>query len=550
METERETENKESKECRELEKCLKCNEESISMNLCIKCNEENGFYLLNYDSFSENSYIDCVNQDTKPFGFYFNEKNRNYELCYYSCATCDYGGNIYQNNCTSCEEEHIINKKIGNVMNCAIKCPYFYYYNLYGKYKCTSSFLCPESYSLFIKEKEKCIDICSKDDTYKYQYNGECLLKCPENTIEDGYLCKDIISEICTLSEREFPDTDKNLTENEINLLSKNYAKEFNYTDNHLSLFKNEIYSIGFYKNSECLSETSFPNIDFGDCYKKVQNFLGINKNLVIVIIDKKITNENRPKISTYSIINPETGELLNVEDLCKNDLINMKENISSLLINLDEDITPILYLLNKNVDIFDLSSPFYTDICYNFDSPFDKDISLKDRIMMLYPNITLCEPRCEYKGVNINTMEAICECKFQNLFNHDFLGGEVLIENQFNEITNIISETNIIIIKCYKRVFFNKNITECYGFFIIIGFIIIQIITTILYYNKSLYFIRKYLFAFGNKYFLYLSSMNCNKISLSSKNINTNPNYNSNIINNLANNNDSAKKKLKGKKK
>ena len=107
-----------------------------------------------------------------------------------------------------------------------------------------------------------------------------------------------------------------------------------------------------------------------------------------------------------------------------------------------------------------------------------------------------------------------------------------------------------LFIIKCYKRVFFNKNITECYGFFIIIGFIIIQIITTILYYNKSLYFIRKYLFAFGNKYFLYLSSMNRNKISLSSKNINTNPNYNSIIINNLANYNDSAKKKLKEKNK
>ena len=197
--------------------------------------------------------------------------------------------------------------------------------------------------------------------------------------------------------------------------------------------------------NIECLSETSFPNIDFGDCYKKVQNFLGINKNLVIVIIDKKITNENRPKINSYSKINPETGELLNVEDLCKNDLIKIKENISSLLINLDEDITPILYLLIKNVDIFDLSSPFYTDICYNFDSPFDIDNSLKDQIMMLFSNITLCEPGCEYKGVNINTMEAIYECKFQNLFNHDFLGGEVLIENQFNEITNIISETNII---------------------------------------------------------------------------------------------------------
>ena len=528
IETESKDNENEKDECNELEKCLKCNEESVSMNLCIKCNEEKGFYLLNYESFSEEPYIDCVNKDTKPLGFYFNENNKNYELCYYSCATCDYGGNIYKNNCTSCEEEHIMNKKEDNVMNCAIKCTYYYYYNLYRKYKCTSSFQCPANYSLFIKEKKQCTDICSKDDTYKYQYNGECLLKCPENTIENGYLCKDKPSENCILSERDFIDKDDNLTENEIELLSKNYAKEFSYTDTHLSLFKNEIYTIGFYKNSECLSETSFPNIDFGNCYTNIQNSLGINKDLIIGIIEKKINNENRPKVSTYSIIDPDSGVLLNVENLCKDDIITIKEKITSLLLNLDENVDSLLYLIKNNIDIFNLSSPFYTDICYHFDSPFNKDISLRDRILMIFPNITLCEYGCEYKGVNISTMEAICDCKFNKLFNKEFLGGEVLIENKIDEIRNFIGETNLNIIKCYKRFFVKKYITECYGSFIIIGLIIFQIILAFLYFNKSLYSIRRYLFAFGNKYFLYLTNLNHHNLS-SSRNVNSNFNSNSN---------------------
>ena len=508
-----EIENKEENEkadCNELEKCLKCNEESVSMNLCIKCNEGRGFYLLN-NGLRESSYIDCVNEDTKPSGFYLDRNTKKYEACYYSCATCDYGGNIYENNCTSCEVEHVINKKKGNAMNCDTNCQFLYYYNTYDKYKCTSSFLCPENAPLLIKNKKKCIDICSKDDTYKYQYNGECLLICPENTIENDYLCQDIISEKCILSEREYFDSDKNITENEIELLSKNYAKEFNYTDNHLSLFKNEIYSIGFYKNSECLSETSFPNIDFGDCYKKVQSHLETNKNLIIGIIDKKINNPNRQKVSTYSLIDPDSGETLNVENLCKNDLINVKENISSLLANTNNDINSLMFLLNNDVDVFNLSSPFYTDICYYFDSPFKKDISLNDRITMIFPNVTLCDTGCEVKGVDPNSMEAICECKFKNLFNQDFLGEDILMENPISEITDIISETNLLIIKCYKRFFTKKYISQCYGGFIVIGLIIIQIILTIIYCTKSLYLVRKYLFSLGNKFYAYLSVLKNN---------------------------------------
>ena len=516
----------EEADCVELEKCLKCNEESVSMNLCIKCNEERGFYLLNYGSLSqESSYIECENEETKPSGFYLNRDKKKYEACYSSCATCDYGGDIYNNNCTSCEIGHIITKQNDNIMNCEIKCRFYYYY-IYDKYKCTSSYLCPEIMPLFIKGKNKCIDICSKDDKNKYQYNGECLLNCPENTIDNNYLCQDIISESCILTEREIFELDANMTENEIELLSKNYAKEFDYTDNHLSLFKNDIYTIGFYKNSECLSETSFPKIDFGNCYKKIQTILKINKKLIIGIINKKTDNPNHPKVSTYTIIDPDTGVSLSIETLCQNDVINVKENIESLLANSNNDINSILFLMEQKVDVFNLSSPFYTDICFYFDSPYNKDISLQDRIKMIYPNITLCDPGCETKGVDPNTNEAICECKLKKIFDQDFLGSEILIESQFSEITNIISETNLNIIRCYKRIFSLKNLAKCYGGFTIMGIIIIQIILTILYYNKSLYIIRKYLFVLINKFYLYLNDLKNRNVGISDNNkddLNTN---------------------------
>ena len=86
-------------ECIELEKCQLCNEESVSINLCIKCNSKKEYYFLNYTNENQ-KYIDCVNNITKPSNFYFNEENKDYEPCFYTCATCDFGGDGIENNCS------------------------------------------------------------------------------------------------------------------------------------------------------------------------------------------------------------------------------------------------------------------------------------------------------------------------------------------------------------------------------------------------------------------------------------------------------------------
>ena len=51
--------------------------------------------------------------------------------------------------------------------------------------------------------------------------------------------------------------------------------------------------------------------------------------------------------------MDPNSGQTLNVENLCKNDLINFKENISSLLVNTYNDTNSLFYLINNNVEVF-----------------------------------------------------------------------------------------------------------------------------------------------------------------------------------------------------
>ena len=97
---------------------------------------------------------------------------------------------------------------------------------------------------------------------------------------------------------------------------------------------------------------------------------------------------------------------------------------------NTEVNLSSIYFLTNQDIDIFNSSDEFYTDICYHFESPNGKDVPLADRIHSFYPNVTLCESNCVIKGVNYTSMESICECKFTSIINNDFIGDNVLLSN------------------------------------------------------------------------------------------------------------------------
>ena len=84
---------------------------------------------------------------------------------------------------------------------------------------------------------------------------------------------------------------------------------------------------------------------------------------------------------------------------------------------------------------MFNLSSDFYTDICFYYDSPIKKDISLKDRIKIFFPNITLCENGCSIKGINATSMRAECDCKINNLLNNNALTNNAFYKSQIGDI-------------------------------------------------------------------------------------------------------------------
>ena len=499
-----------------LEKCQSCNEESKLKDLCIVCNNIKGFYFLNNQlSITKKmliygNYIDCVNNITKPSNFYFNKENNDYEPCFYTCGTCNYGGNKNENNCTSCGFNYIKEPYLINSSNCVLKCSYYYYYTSYGEYKCTSFSQCPKDYNLLIYEKKKCVKNCMEDDIYKYQYNGECLKECPVNTtynIKD-YICKDININKCLLRENNYTFMEEIVSESEIKVFAKNYAKEYQYTDNHVSIFKNNIYSIIIYKNPECISELSLdnPQIDFGECQEKLKHNYNIDKNMLVIILTKKMENLNYKKMISFFLFNPDSGEMLKENDICNDEILIVKENLLIKMNNSKEKFDSLSNLTKQNINIFNLSSRFYTDICYHFDSPVNKDITLKDRILSYYPNITLCENGCHINRINLTSFRAECKCKLDKLRNNSLLMNSQYIQNRLSELEDIMTQTNIEIIKCYEDIIDSKYLFSCIGGYIIAFLIIIQLIMTIIYFGKSISLIQKYLLKKINKYIIYLS--------------------------------------------
>ena len=494
-------------ECKELEKCKKCDKDSIINNLCIKCNNKKGYYYLNESISSENKYIECVNNKTKPSNFYFNELRNDFEICFELCATCEKGGDKKENNCIQCEENYKKKPDIPNSNNCVIKCQYFYYYTKYNQYKCTNKSQCPDDYSLLIKEKEKCIDKCNKDDIYQYQYDGNCLKECPNDTVINDYICQDINKDICKLSETEFTYIDDNLTDNEIEIVTKNFAKEFIYTNKHVSLYKNSIYTITLYKNGDCVSQLllEIPEVDFGDCYTKVKNKYNISDNLIIALIMKNIEGLIYPKMVYFSMHDPKDGEKLECVDICQSDLLIVKEYLLMKIDNSKTDINSIKYLSEQNIDVFNKSSSFYTDICYHFDYPIKKDIALNDRILLFFPNITVCENNCSIKGVNLTSFKAICECKVNDIIKNDIIRNYIIEKSSLGEIESMFSQSNIEVIKCYKDIIVSKYFISNIGAYIILCLLLGQTILTIIYFYKNTFQIRKHLYNITDQYLIYL---------------------------------------------
>ena len=486
-------------------KCETCSITSLlNNNYCLTCNLNDKYYPVDfeYKINEQNDFIECYSELTKPENFYFDSENEVFKPCYELCKTCEFGGNKSNNNCTSCGFDLIFRPR-EITKNCVSKCPYLYFYNLHGQYKCTESNNCPSEANLLIKNLSECTKKCNIEG-YKYQYFGQCLEKCPDGTVSEKSVCVVKNKEVCSLSEIEIESNDNLKADERINYYAENYANEFSNTNKHIILVSNENYKIILYKkNSDCIKQLKIdmPQIDFGECYTKVKTSYSITDDLIISIFQNFTENLTSTSFFFY---NPKTGSKLDINEICKDENITISKNIETLLNNSNIDIESALYLAKQKIDIFNQTNEFYTDICYDFESPNGKDVVLKDRLLIFFPNITLCDTGCIYKGINFTAMKCICQCKFNSIINSGILDDNAIINRMTHDIEEFVQQSNLIILKCFKKVFSSKNMAKCVGSYIFYAIIFFELISSFVFYiyewrkiSKFIYYLSEYFINF-----------------------------------------------------
>ena len=505
---------------------------SASGNKCELDCKSSGKYF-NYEK------TDCI--DAIPSGYYLSDPDTNsIEKCHENCATCTSGPTVVNNNCDSCKTNLIFNSgnceacyescetcsEIGDstnhkcsecitnyefkndfpdISNCYQKCQYNYYYDSSNVLQCTSNNNCPTEYPKLVIDKKRCIDNCRNDNINKYEFKNKCYREPPPNTVpsaDDPYYCEEIVQPLnkCILKIEQLNIEEDDLTNEELNSYGEDYKQRYGSSRDYVLKLENDYYKIFIYNNIECLEETAedAPLVDFGNCDDKVKTKYGITSDLINIIVLIK-DRKNKKQRTSFAFANPSTGQLINISDTCAGEKIEIKENIISLIEESDlsrEKKDMLIDLTKQGVNVFNPTEDFYIDICYYYDSPNDKDIPMKDRASLYYPNITVCEPGCKEKDINIKEMKLKCDCTFNSFIDKDYLNNNIYGQS-VAEFLEIINSLNVECIKCLSKIFKSKYFVKCFGGFIILILLIIELIcgSLFLFVLKGFDKIRQHLY-------------------------------------------------------
>jgi len=431
-----------------------------------------------YEIINSNDKL-CYNET--PEGYYLDSKNLIFKKCFDTCKTCYEEGNELNNNCKECKDNYTFYINLMNIKNCYETCNYYHYFNESNYFLCTENFECPLEYNKLIKDKNKCIDNCTNDNIYKYDYNNTCYKKCPNGTkdIENSYICYEyyehtkiettIINEInssYTYRIRDERDEDIEQYRNE-------FVSNFNISENQEDIITskdNVTYQMTTSDSQKNNSNKNISSIDLGDCEDKLKEVYKINASLPLIIfkVDYYSTDTLIPIIG-YEIYHPINKSKLDLK-YCEEILIKL-----NIPVNIDE----------SKLFRYDPNSEYYTDNCFSYTTEDGTDITLNDRKKEYSNNnLALCENNCNYTGYNKENKQSSCDCNIKNKMDTitEIIENPNKLSNDFDsdESGSSSGSSNIISIKCTKALFSKeglKNNISSYILLIFIGHFLVSIL-------------------------------------------------------------------------
>ena len=440
----------------------------------------------------------------------------------FDCDNICFNNNIKVNlNFNSCVEYCNQTENIYEYNNiCYLKCP-SNTYPIKNEYLCLDTI--PDGYYLdenylykkcsqnfkLIESKNKCIKNCDDDDSFIYEYHNKCYAQCPEGTIQFNKntlinisYCKpnctnelpyEIISlqecvKYCPFKYLQNNDCIQNHIDNqtidnliEQDLIIKNmeiYFTSEDYDTTYLDEGEDEIFEsedmtivLTTVQNQNKNRNKNITIIDLGQCEEllRAEHNISDDESIYIKKIDVYEEGMKIPKIE-YDIYYKAEKNLEKVNlSVCKDSKI-------SLLI-------PIVIDENENIDILNISSNYYNDICYIASSNKGADISLNDRKKeFIEGNKTVCQDDCDFIQYNYTSQKAKCECKIKES-SESFCDMKIDKAKLIQSLIDIKNIANIKLLICFKVLFNKIGIKNNIAFYIISLAIIFHIIVILIFY-------------------------------------------------------------------
>ena len=227
------------------------------------------------------------------------------------------------------------------------------------------------------------------------------------------------------------------------------------------------------------------------------------NQILLAIILERKSLNSSINELNYYfygmNRNQNQKGEFLNISNL---NLVSIEDKQLQIMYPLKSYYNQNSSLKKRNseylvenlrtfnlkdpeIELYNINDPFFNDICYQFSSEIDTDMTLDDRRKEYYVNKSLCEDNCylEQLQINENNIKSVCSCKFKKEFSLNKNAGIL------DEIPSI-SKMNAKAILCIERTFKAENVAKnpiFWVFVILIIFLIVMLLAYIFYGNGVL---------------------------------------------------------------
>ena len=425
------------------ENCKYCTEQSVLKNKCLQCNSNLLYYPIR--RYSDEKYFTCYNEETKPHN-YILTSNYYYEKCYETCYTCSGIGDSNNHLCIDCAVGYKKEPEKENTSQCVMDCKFYYYYDKFKQYSCTNSVTCPSIAKYKIEPKKKCIYSCSEDNTYIYTFGNECVSECPNGMmVNENNECMEEDFSKCAMDKKLSYIDRLDLNSSILLNYTEEYLYKYNRAENHISRIEDRRgeYIILLYRNIKCVEELNDDMVFFisEECINILKEYYEIDDFTYEVINYKR---DNQPNQIQYNIYNTKTGNKLDLS-LCNTTTFDILIQINSLK-KVNNEI--VKKLSSEGINVFDLKSDFFTDICYQYSSENGKDITLEDRVINYFQNMTLCDDNCKFNYINLDTLTTNCTCSINyNNFTNDIKNNKIIdrhnVSNKYN---------NFDVLKCVSK--------------------------------------------------------------------------------------------------